>query len=399
MYTCLSPKKIYNRYLGEYIWTDCRECDACRNKRSHELVERVEREHDLHRFCFMVTLTYDNAHLPVYTSIGKGCSWLSNRQNYDVPEEDRVYEAIDDSDVAFYPRPQGYHVERAFAHICIEDIVLYLANCRSQLRHYCKTHNIDYNTYAFRYFLCAEYGPSTFRPHYHLLVWFEERSEYSVLSEILSKSWKAGDVRIDSVTTNGVSNYVASYVNSSAGVPEVLRAKSVRSRCTFSKFPSVGAIQIDDEEIQEFLREGASKRVEWDDTKKAFIPYVFPTAFYRRYFPKCQGFNTKNHFAKLRVYSYVFQYFCRLGITHTAKEVEEIKLKDIPWPTKKELLVNHLTGEVIDELTKEEVDAYEWSYTDKYCSLVAYLYCVKFNLTPEFVLSAIERIYQNCSYV
>lgn len=112
MYSCFSPIKIYNKALGEEIYTDCGKCDFCRNKRAFELQSRIDREFldTKNKSAFFLTLTYDNDNLPVYEYNLVDDVWQSNRKDV---EFDRVfgidrYPDLESSDVDRYVKPIKY---------------------------------------------------------------------------------------------------------------------------------------------------------------------------------------------------------------------------------------------------------------------------------------------------
>lgn len=382
MYSCFSPKRIINRYTGEVVYTPCRTCEACATARSRELSSRIEREmlNPSNKSCFLITLDYNNEKLPVYTLDPEDGSWHSNRAGFTVLE-----------DVLEYYRPINHPEEHCFGHLCYQDTLKFFVDVRSRLRdaYRCKHKSLEiqslfrdstYEDLKFRYFLCGEYGPTTYRPHYHILVWFKRRftdEQLRYVSQVFHSCWTLGSVDFQAVTSGGVKNYLSNYVTSSVGLPPVLRLKSIKPFCTFSKRPTIGTYEVDNSEIQQILATGIIDRTRWDHQEKTFVDEYLSPSFFSRLFPKCQGFGYKDNPLRVRVYSYVFNYFKDAGITHSPSELDDLRLCDIEFPK-----------------LKVGPNAYEeWSYTDKYASLVAYRYCCLFNLTPESVLSAFDRVY------
>ena len=62
---CEHPVRVYNKYLGEYVWTSCGHCNACKKRRSARWVVRLEKERSQHLVSFFVTLTYSDENLPI----------------------------------------------------------------------------------------------------------------------------------------------------------------------------------------------------------------------------------------------------------------------------------------------------------------------------------------------
>lgn len=62
----------------------------------------------------------------------------------------------------------------------------------------------------FKYYAISEYGPSTFRPHYHILMFFDSIHDYNELYDLLYGTWKKGNICVDVVNKNRI-QYVANY--------------------------------------------------------------------------------------------------------------------------------------------------------------------------------------------
>lgn len=67
-------------------------------------------------------------------------------------------------------------------------------------------------------FAVLEYGPETFRPHYHLLFFFNKRLTFRYFRRCAFKSWKYGRKDIDLARSN-CGGYCASYINTSVKLP------------------------------------------------------------------------------------------------------------------------------------------------------------------------------------
>lgn len=408
-----------------------------------------------------------------------------------------------------YVYPEEYYTTEAFGHLCYEDVLAFMNNYRGQMHqlftearertffkrlakyqeyeefgclctrrergtgkiicncpdyvkdpselrdyiyfhHNFKEQGLTYADVKYRYFLCGEYGSSTMRPHYHLLVWFPRRftpqQELYVLQRLRS-CWKNGIIDIRPVTDDGVAGYLSSYVTSRIGLYGVYKDKSLRPFCTFSKNPVIGSYEVDYKEIRSVLFDEVNVRTHYDSEKCEYVDDILSKSYWRRHFPKCSGFSYSSLDDKLRIYSYVFNYFKALGVTHDVKSVEQLELKDIEFPvvmySKRQSAIERqeyfcreyeklfpddydhpqrevdfirgrkaslskyyayrenfknfyekyvLRGEDVAGL-KEFKDYEEWSYLDRYASLVCYKYCVVFGVTPAIIVDAIIRLY------
>ena len=62
--SCEHPVKVYNKYLGKEIIAPCGKCNTCRNRRSFNWVQRLERESLSWKYCIFLTLTYNEKFVP-----------------------------------------------------------------------------------------------------------------------------------------------------------------------------------------------------------------------------------------------------------------------------------------------------------------------------------------------
>ena len=61
-----------------------------------------------------------------------------------------------------------------------------------------------------KYFACSEYGPMTFRPHYHMLLWNIPGINKEALSLALLETWTKGFIQVDPVNDERI-RYVVKY--------------------------------------------------------------------------------------------------------------------------------------------------------------------------------------------
>lgn len=127
----------------------CGKCEACLSRKRQDWYFRLKQELKQHVSSHFITLTYDEEHLP----------------------------------------PDGCVKKR--------DCQLFMKRLRKAIE-----------PYKVRYFLCSEYGPTTFRPHYHLILFgFPDSMN---LDDVLHNTWKNGFVTIGTVTDASI-NYVCKY--------------------------------------------------------------------------------------------------------------------------------------------------------------------------------------------
>lgn len=149
------------------IQVPCSRCEACLERRRLDWFVRLKIEHQ-HSVCsYFVTLTYDEAHLPV---------------TYD----------DDDREVLHFDKPE---------------IQRFLKRLRGRL-----------SPTKFRYFLISEYGENTYRSHYHIHFFFPELIDQDCFLGILDSCWTQGGVHIEE-SVDGTMNYVCGHVQFINDVP------------------------------------------------------------------------------------------------------------------------------------------------------------------------------------
>jgi len=283
---CQHRSFVTNRYTGKRIAIDCGQCDYCIHKRAQKASMRVKTAGSAFKHCWFVTLTYDNEHIPLFNCevyyseyddvlsdsgvvygyekhsfvpISKYCCTDSQQLRHiyftqvqgTVPynRESGQYEPIKDNwflsmdairsfiDKTQSATPYGKDGELScrygnnlIPYLNYVDVQNYIKRLR---RHLDKYTNEKISFYA-----VGEYGPVHFRPHFHLLLFFNSQEIADVLRECHNKSWKFG--RSDIQRSNGgCASYVASYVNSLASAPSLYRscrAFKPRSRASLGFF-------------------------------------------------------------------------------------------------------------------------------------------------------------------
>lgn len=168
------------------IYVPCGKCLACRVNRTRQWTKRLLDEQIYSTSSYFVTLTYDDEHLPRNDS-GDGI-------------------------------------------VCKRDIQLFLKRLRKR----------DGNN-NIRYFICSEYGPQTFRPHYHCCIFnvgdfiikpidFYDNLPHTKINEFgetvyinteLTKIWGNGSTEVSELIRERAS-YCAKYTITRKHIPEYL---------------------------------------------------------------------------------------------------------------------------------------------------------------------------------
>lgn len=270
---CQHRSFITNKYTGARIAVDCGQCDYCIHKRAKKASMRVKTAGSAFKYSYFVTLTYDNANLPLMyckvlhseyedvVGISGDIHFGDEYHNY-VPVSD--YQCDDNSALRhiFFDQVQGtvpfdrelkeyvpvkdnwflsmdairsfihktqalnktdYPVSEQYGRDNLIPFLNYVdvQNYIKRLRKHLFKKLGSYETLHF--YAVGEYGPVHFRPHFHLLLFSNSSEVAKVLRECHDKSWKLG--RSDfQYSAGGAASYVASYVNSLCSTPLLYRS-------------------------------------------------------------------------------------------------------------------------------------------------------------------------------
>ena len=286
---CEHPVRIVNPYTNLVEFVPCGKCACCRNGKSSIWVQRLNQEAACWKYVAFVTLTYSDDFV--------------NQMEYD-PKDNTVLDVSTGYSIqcpVFGAKTRAYLRRRRTIN------VLSVSDCQrfiKRLRYFIKQeHEKSQSQEAFtlRYYLCGEYGPTTFRPHYHCLFFFNSTLTSSNFNSLLHKSWKDG--LIDwSFVRNNASSYVAQYVNCTTHLPQVYTLKQIKPFAICSKCPPIGTLQIKSEEIQKIFNDGIIERSLYNSKQRKFDNVPLWRSLQDRLFPKVAGFSFLSHNDRVALY-------------------------------------------------------------------------------------------------
>ena len=260
---CQHPRTVVNKYTHESVVVPCGSCPSCVLRRSAIQTNLLTTYSAQFRYVYFVTLTYAPRFLPTLAvSTIEACSddiadvpCVPDINDLDADDPNTylfgfrsvprsasiklknstVERTFKDPEVRFsYPmKPKellsilgkiNHHVPNRIPYLCNRDLDLFLKRLRSY-----------YPDEKLRYYAVSEYGPTSFRPHWHLLLFSNSERFSKAVLENVSKAWSYG--RCDASLSRGfAAQYVASYVNSFVALPDfytqmpkVVRPKSFHS--------------------------------------------------------------------------------------------------------------------------------------------------------------------------
>lgn len=260
---CQNPRTVVNKYTHEPVVVSCGSCPSCILRRSGIQTNLLTTYSAQFRYVYFVTLTYAPCFLPTLeVSVVETCtddiadvSVVPNICDLDssdpntyifgfrsVPraasvklKNSTVERTFKDPEVRFTCSMTSkellsilnkvkHNVPNRIPYVCNRDLDLFLKRLRSY-----------YPDEKLRYYAVSEYGPTSYRPHWHLLLFSNSERFSQTVLENVSKAWSYG--RCDASLSRGfAAPYVASYVNSFVALPDfytqmpkVVRPKSFHS--------------------------------------------------------------------------------------------------------------------------------------------------------------------------
>ena len=260
---CQQPRTVVNKYTHEPVVVSCGHCPSCLLRRSAVQTNLLTTYSAQFRYVYFVTLTYAPCFLPTlevsvievctddiadvpcvpdirYLDAGDPNTYLfgfrSVPRTASVKVKDSTVERVFKDPVVRFTCPMkpkellsilgkiNHNVPNRIPYVCNRDLDLFLKRLRSY-----------YPDEKLRYYAVSEYGPTSFRPHWHLLLFSDSERFSKTVCENVSKAWSYG--RCDASLSRGfAASYVASYVNSFVALPDfytqmpkVVRPKSFHS--------------------------------------------------------------------------------------------------------------------------------------------------------------------------
>lgn len=260
---CLHPIKVFNKYTNDVIYAPCGYCYSCLKNKSNRDTALAMNIASNFKYCYFVLLSYNDRFLPYFQIKEKIVDPLdSDRYNFSfisinrnlrihVPNgKDRI---IEDSPFEFTHSMTfseykdiivKSHGRYDFSKKCVcypryedcDDRIPYCntSDCQKFLKRL-RFHAKDKYDEKIYFYGVSEYGPRTYRPHWHLLLFFNSDQLASAIQQLVSESWAYGHSNCE-LSRGGSASYVASYVNSNVCLPSLyIQHKSIKARSLHSK--------------------------------------------------------------------------------------------------------------------------------------------------------------------
>lgn len=266
---CLHPVRIKDPSgRSKEILVPCGKCELCLKRRADLWADRMRVEASQHDYVFFVTLTYSDDFVPQFRPEDTlEYSFFTDKQR------DDVFNFVTTNDVS-----ENYLVLR------YKDI----QNFIKRLRKYVSEFSLcSEEQRTFRYVCVGEYGETTYRPHYHLILYVDSkelcerrvrkfrdgttRSYPSPFEMFVRKAWQVPSGRYSKngrplrvplgridfqVVRDDAARYVSGYVTSYSFIPSLLRVSAFRPFIQASKCPVIGSFGLDKETAKKIIVEG-----------------------------------------------------------------------------------------------------------------------------------------------
>lgn len=189
--SCQHP--FHSKVNGVSYSFPCGKCVICRSNRAKQWIPRIYFE-SLNQPCAFVTLTYNEENLP--RKDGKGI-------------------------------------------LDYRDIQLFFKRLRK-----------SYSRKKLRYYGVGEYGPTTYRPHWHFLLFGLPSNDFT--KSLIESSWGKGFVTVDKIHINRI-KYLVDYINPYELHSDEIRGKEFPPRSYMSRRPGIGAAWLTEQRAREMF--------------------------------------------------------------------------------------------------------------------------------------------------
>lgn len=418
--SCLHPIEIVNA-AGKLLKVPCGKCCACLNKKRFDNQTKVDLHMQKHKYNLFFTITYSDRYLPTYRVTHVSNSRMvieqqTERQlfndvfmrklcfSYKTEEDKRLYELPFQR--KYHPTRKNrrahvgthfdlIHQRNAFGVLSKRDIQLFLKSIRNEtvrkkklgvLRGDCK----------FTYYICGEYGPERFRPHYHGIISTNNESLAKFLSEALPKIWTMGDLRIEYSKGSSAGNYCAGYVNSFARLPKILSYKRFRPFVVHSTYYGYSPDEDLDKDISEITYQYLAERNYVVNGKPHTISPSL--SFQHHLFPRCFRYDESPWYILYLRYTLV----SRLG--------NAIERETGQYPNSISEMISYLEtgrtkydisiasgGFTLDYLFRGSSNISSAVRSGLYLSSRFFRLCDRYNRTPREYFDIIQRYYRDKS--
>lgn len=307
--SCSNPTYIIGSD-GYPMSVPCGKCKYCQLNKSTTNKQLCDIEASNHTYTYFVTLTYDPSYVPFISLRQTNVNNLFDKNTYSIYPCSRILDRYDNNyldfslphsidmsqhdfiDIISRVSPNNTEQSNRINVLFYYDLQTFLKRLRKNVS--------KFSTSSIRYYAVGEYGPEHFRPHWHIILYFNDKEISENIVSVVSQSWKLGFTNT-SKSRGKVSNYLTSYVNSNSIIPDLFKIKPIRPHSVHSKFFGLSILKPYEKEI---IEKGFEFFDSTDFNISNKIVKIYPTKNIRNYyFPKVSGFNKLSFTDKIDLYS------------------------------------------------------------------------------------------------
>lgn len=342
-FSCLNPRYVTNPYTGDRLLVGCGKCVACAARKATRYEHQIEMEALYSYKSLFITLTFANKYIPKIKLVETDVPWfyrLIDSDTGSIVADDMVINPHDLKKLQDKTYLFGYvpYLDKTF-------VQKFMKRLRKSLS--------EYSNEKIRYFICGEYGPEHFRPHFHIILFLETgkflnttaktlqdfpkwtwehienvnpTAKLSVIECAVRESWRFGSVDA-SIIENSASRYVAGYVNNLGNLPQILRLPQTKPFTLHSRFLGYKFCKSQREEVYASTPEQIVQRSL--HVGKVYQEFNMPVSYTNVFFPKCKGYALKS--ARERLFSYQLylkarQYYAETPLLTISEELSSFVL-------------------------------------------------------------------------
>lgn len=315
---CTNKRWVVNKYTGEHILAKCGHCKACLQEKANRMTQKIKDNHRVGYLECFVTLTYDRSSAPYilesdllalkehdeYRKIQVHREFKYFRKRGEIIAR-RIYKNVDlgvvelsnSASLPFYKDIDG-KLRKYYHHLSHRrgkiGVVWYddVRNFEKRLRQ--NLHRVFNYHGKIKLYKCAEYGETTSRPHFHLLIQVEA-SATGILRRAVYASWPFANLskmpKSFQVARNAAS-YCASYVNCCNTIHEFFQA-NFKPKHSHSKYFGQSPECFSLSSILEKTDAGDLRvaRAKFKDGVQVCVNLPIPKYVINRYFPLFKGYS------------------------------------------------------------------------------------------------------------
>ena len=352
---CTHGRYIVNPYTKDELFVKCGHCRACQMEKAASKYSRImSHEAEQSYFRVFLTLKYSNYALPYVDmdefeqkpyvfNVYRHFKITKSRTEKGFYKTFRVFgkyhiascrvppmwkENFEKSGYGRLQVPTNWNYEpRAFGICLASDFSDFMKRFKLNLKRYYGLSG------RIGYFKVQEYGPTTFRPHFHIILTFpsEWRQHYFHIRRAIIQAWPFCSLeqlkKGIAIAVTG-QRYVSSYVNRPADYPSFLEARSICQKTSFSRGYGFGRSAFSPSSILSCI-ERQDYTYSYDclvEGRPTTVVAPIPQYVIRRYFPTFKGrcrLDDRALFSVLQspVRLYAFKYYTQMDDEDVAHAV------------------------------------------------------------------------------